>query len=294
MQRTTLTQWQTLAAVAEAGGFHQAAAQLHKSPSSIHHAVQKLESLLAVTLIQVQGRKATLTPSGEALLRRARRLLQEAQDLETAASSLAAGTETQVRLAVDQVYPAELLAQVLSRFGADWPNTRIELYETVLSGGVERLYAGQVDILITGMPVQGFVGRPLSTARFICVAHPEHPLHQHEGELTYRDLRFHRQIVIRDSGTAHRVDAGWLEAEQRWTVSHVATSVRLLKQGMGFAWLPVHLIQGALAAGELKPLPLPEQGLRQVPLQLIQADEASAGPATRALVRLIQAYSFDV
>lgn len=284
--KVTLEQWRMLQAVVEAGGFNQAAERVYKSPSSVHAAVHKLEQQLGVTLLVIEGRKPQLTSAGQALLRRARLLLEEARDLEDMAEHLSAGIEAEVRLAVDQVFPAQQLAEVLARFSEHWPRTRVELRETVLSGGVELLYAGEVDLLISGLPVQGFIGRPLMLAEFICVAHPEHPLHQLE-ELSFRDLKRFRQLVIRDSSTAHRLDAGWLEAEQRWTVSHVATSLRMLKLGLGFAWLPRHLVQEALAAGELLPLPLPAQGLRQVPLQLIYADPEGAGPATQALAEAL-------
>ena len=51
-------------AVALAGGFNQAAEHVHKSQSSIHHAVQKLEESLGVALIEIRGRRAHLTPAG--------------------------------------------------------------------------------------------------------------------------------------------------------------------------------------------------------------------------------------
>ncbi|SFX25334.1 LysR family transcriptional regulator [Marinospirillum alkaliphilum] len=284
MSRATLEQWRMLKAVVDHGGFNQAAAVVHKSASSINHAVHKLQDQLGVQLLVVEGRKALLTEAGQALLRRASLLLEEAASLEDAAERLALGVEAVVRLAVDQIFPPDLLAQVLADFSAAWPGTRIELRESVLSGGVELLYGGEVDLLISGMPVQGFLGLPLMPVSFVCVAHPDHPLHQLQHPLSLKDLQRHRQLVVRDSATAHRVDAGWLKAEQRWTVSHVATSIRMLELGLGFAWLPLSLIEPALQAGRLKTLALPFEGLRQVPLQLIQADPDTAGPATRALV----------
>lgn len=290
MLKVTLEQWRMLKAVVEQGGFNQAAAAIHKSASSINHAVHKLQDQLGVRLLEIEGRRAVLTDAGQLLLRRATLLLEEAAAVEEAASRLQQGVEPVVRLAVDQVFPPGHLAQVLAAFSAAWPQTRIELRETVLSGGVELLYAGAVDLLISGLPMQGFIGLPLLLVDFICVAHPEHPLHQLNRELSLRDLRQHRQLVVRDSATAHRLDAGWLQAEQRWTVSHVATSIRMLELGLGFAWLPLDLIQDALQAGRLKPLPLPYQGRRQVPLQLIQADPDLAGPATRALVEQLLLY----
>lgn len=44
--KSTLEQWRGFVAVVEAGGYAQAAEQLHKSQSTLTYAVQKLERLL--------------------------------------------------------------------------------------------------------------------------------------------------------------------------------------------------------------------------------------------------------
>ena len=56
--RISLEQWRALRSVVEAGGYAQAAAQLHKSQSAVTYAVQKIESLLKVKIFELQGRKA--------------------------------------------------------------------------------------------------------------------------------------------------------------------------------------------------------------------------------------------
>ena len=101
--RISLEQWRALLAVVDAGGYAQAAAVLHKSQSAVTYAVQKMEALLGVKIFEVIGRKAHLTATGQVLYRRAKALLEEAGALETAAGSLAAGWEPELRLAVERV-----------------------------------------------------------------------------------------------------------------------------------------------------------------------------------------------
>ena len=79
------------------------------------------------------------------------------------------------------------------------------------------------------------------------------------------------------------MDAGWLKAEARWTVSHLATSVDLAERGLGFAWLPRTRMSEALARGRLLPLPLANGGEREVSLMLYLPDDDRAGPAVRAM-----------
>jgi DNA-binding transcriptional LysR family regulator len=288
MPRTTLEQWRMLNAVVEHGGFAQAAAAIHKSQSSINHAVHKLEDRLGLPLLEVVGRKARLTEAGALMLRRATQLLEQAQQLEEVAGSLAAGGDATLRLALDEVLPPAAITAALQTLAGDYPHTRVELLETVLWGGPEALLAGEADLLVAATVPQGFLGSPVLATEFIAVAAPEHPLHQLGRALDTQDLAAHRQIVVRDSASGQRTDAGWLGAEQRWTVSHVSTSIDLVGSGMGFAWLPETRIAAALAGGALRPLPLQHGGRRPTTLFLTLSDTAGSRPAARHLAALLE------
>ncbi|MEG3768756.1 LysR family transcriptional regulator, partial [Alteromonas sp. 14N.309.X.WAT.G.H12] len=253
MLKATLEQWRMFKAVVDAGGFNQAAQQVHKSQSSIHHAVQKLEHALGITLFMNDGRKVKLTESGTLMLRRANLLLDEAHKLEAVAASLQHGTETQLKVAVDIIFPPTILYNVLHSVSENFPLLRIELMESVLSGANSLLKAAEVDIAISPFPLKSGFCEDLCEIEFIAVAHHAHPLHQLDRTISIEDLKSHRQIVVRDSSSERKADAGWLSAEKRWTVSHLKTSIDILCQGMGFAWLPVAFIRPLLEQGLLKP-----------------------------------------
>ena len=285
--RISLEQWRSLLAVVDAGGYAQAAAVLHKSQSAVTYAVQKMESLLGVKIFEVIGRKARLTATGQVLYRRAKALLEEAGTLENAAAILAAGWEPEIKLAVEIVFPTWLLLDALSRFARERPDTRIELYETVLSGTEESLLERRVDFAIGSTVPPGFAGDRLMPVRFIAAAHPDHPLHRLRRELTLQDLRKYRHLVIRDSGSQRR-GGTWLGAEQIWTVSQKATSIHAATLGLGFAWFPEDTIRSELASGKLAPLPLREGGERWADLYLVFADRDYAGPGALRLAEIIR------
>ncbi len=285
--RISLEQWRALQAVVDAGGYAQAAAQLHKSQSAITYAVQKIQTQLEVKLFELQGRKARLTSAGEILYRRAKGLLEEAALLEGAALHLAQGWESELRLAVEVVFPTWLLLRCLALFADQQPDTRIELYETVLSGTEEALIQRRVELAICSLVPPGFAGDALMQMRFIAAAHPDHPLHRLKRKLTLQDLRKFRQLVIRDSGSQRRRSAPWLGAEQRWTVSHKATQIHAAGMGLGFAWFAQDTIRSELEQGLLKPLPLREGAERSAELYLVYADPDYAGPGARRLAQII-------
>jgi DNA-binding transcriptional LysR family regulator len=284
--RISLEQWRALLAVVDAGGYAQAAAVLHKSQSAVTYAVQKIEALLGVKIFEVVGRKAHLTSTGEVLYRRAKALLDEAGALEGAAGTLAAGWEPELRLSVEIIFPTWLLLQCFARFAAERPQTRLELYESVLSGTEEALLQRKVDLAICSQVPQGFIGDQLIRLRFVAAASPNHPLQQLGRELTRQDLRKHRHLIIRDTGSQRR-SGSWLGAEQSWTVSQKATSIHAAVMGLGFAWFPDETIRGELERGELKPLPLREGGERFADLYLVFADRDYAGPGALRLAAII-------
>lgn len=285
--RITLEQWRSLVAVVDAGGYAQAAEALHKSQSSITYAVQKLQSLLGVKAFEVQGRKAVLTPTGQLLYRRARALLDDAGGLENAARRLSAGWEAEIRIVMELIFPTWLMLKCLDRFGAESPHTRIELIESVLGGTQEALLQGQADLAIAGSIPAGFSGDALMRLRFVLAAHPDHALHRLGRPVTMQDLRAHRQLIVRETGQ-HRATRPSIEATQRWTVSHMSTSIIAVRSGFGYAWLPEDKIRDELAAGTLKPVPLRDGGERYAELYLVFADRDAAGPATLRLAEIIK------
>lgn len=288
MPRVTLEQWRTLVAVVESGGHAQAAAQLHKSQSSVTAALQKLQRTLRLRAFEIQGRKAVLTPAGQMLYRRARALLEDAGGIEYAARRASAGWETEITLAVEVLFPTWLMLRCLARFGAESPQTRIEWLETVIDGTQEALRDGLAQIGIAPVVPPSMAGEPLMTVRFVPVAAPDHPLHRLGREITLRDLRRHRHLVVRDTALRRNRDSRTIDAAQRWTVSAMATSIGAASRGLGFAWFPEDKIRQELASGQLKVLPLQGGSERSAALHLVIPDPDGAGPGTRRLAAIIR------
>jgi len=286
--RTTLEQWRMFQAVADAGGFNQAAELIHKSQSTIHHGVTKLEQSLGLALFEAHGRRVQLTEAGKVMYRRASYVLNEAGKVEALAGILAQDLESDLALAVDHAFPAELLYSSVDRVAAEYPHLCVHIHETVLSGANERLLDGSAVLAISPVPLAQSFYNELTQVSFIAVAHPQHALHQQSASLQQEQLKSHRQIVTRDSGKSAPTNAGWLGAEQRWTVDHLRTSVDLVARGLGFAWLPEHLISAELAAGRLAPLPLAAGAERRVSFYLNVLDTDKLGPAARALTDELQ------
>ena len=289
--KVTLEQWRVLQAVVDFGGFAQAAEALHRSQSSISYAVQRLQEQLGAKLLHIVGRKAELTEVGKVLLRQSRQLLDNASQLEGMARIINTGRESEIRLVVDAAYPTRDLIDVLKQFEPLSHGTRVQLKEVILSGAEETLQSGSADLVITAFLPQGFLGDLLTEIDFLAVAHPSHALHHMQRELVARDLQGELQVIISDSGAIQQRDVGWQDAEHRWTVSKIETAVDTISHGLGFAWLPEHLIEKQLQARTLKALPLREGQRYQVQLYLVKGRPNRPGPATEQLAELFKQHS---
>ena len=284
--RISLDQWRTLVAIVDAGGYAQAAEAVHRSQSTLTYAIQKLERSVGAKVFEIQGRRAVLTPTGQMLYRRGKALVEQAVLLERAAQKSASGWEPEIRIAAEIIFPAWLLLQVFERFGQEQPDTRLELFETVLDGTAQALVEGQVDLAIGPFIPPGFLADPLTEVRFICAAHPDHPLHKMGRPITKEDLRVHRHLIVRDTSTQRTRDNFWLN-DRRWTVSNKATAIRAATMGLGYAWYAVNTITEEINAGKLKPLPLVEGAERIGWLYLMYADHDATGPGVRRLAELL-------
>lgn len=285
--KSTLEQWHVLQAIVEHGSFARAAEALHRSQSSVSYMVARLQEQLDLPLLEIEGRRARLTPAGTTLLKQAGTLLDDARALEQRARNLKAGWEAEIRLVVDTLFPQPLLTRVLGEINAGCPQSQLQLKEAVLSGAEEALLKHEADVAISGSVPSGFLGDPLMDIEFVAAAHPDHALHRLGRELTLDDLARELHIVVRDSGTQGR-DDGWLGGTRRWTVTSGSTRQALMRAGLGFGWMPVTQIEDDLAAGRLRPLPLREGRRRKRTLYLVLAEPRQAGPGVRHAADIIR------
>jgi DNA-binding transcriptional LysR family regulator len=236
-----LRAWRWLTLVVDLGGLQPAADRVHRTPSTLSHAIKQLEAQVGLPLVAYEGRRLILTEVGRLLTQRIRPVLRDLDGAQALVMQLAQGIEPVLAVAIDQIIPIKLVANALAELAAAYPQTRVELYETVLGGGPALLQSGAVGLYVGTQPVAGLPVQRLDRLLLVPCAAKSHPLAQITG-VTEADLRRHRQIVIRDSAPSRMANGSWLSAEQRFTVDHLHTALKLIEAGMGFAWLPEALL----------------------------------------------------
>lgn len=294
--RISLDQWLAFKTVVDSGSYAMAAEALNKSQSSISYAIKSLNQQLPQAVLALDGRKAVMTEAGQILYRYAEQLLQQSSDTEAVAGSLAMGFEAEVTIALDVLVNIKSMICAFEQFSQQFPHTRIRVLETSLSGTSEALLEAKADLVVGSVVPVTYSGAPLMQITMLPVAAPEHILLKPKSAkaapaqslgITELELRAHRQVVLRDTGSRREQDAGWLDAEQRWTVSHFSSSIDLVKSGLVFGFLPRNWIEDELLSGELVQIPLQQNIDRVVQMYLMLADKHAAGPASKALKDII-------
>jgi DNA-binding transcriptional LysR family regulator len=293
--KTSPDQWVALSRVVDLGGYAAAAEALDRSQSAVSYQITRLQEALGCRLLEVRGRRAVLTPQGEALLARARGLLAEWRALEEFAQSLERGFEAALNVVIDAAFPRARLLDALLELRQRCPSTRVDLAEAVLSGAEEAIVDGALDrsadVVVTTRVPSGFLGDWLYETTFLACASPAHPLFALGRKISLHDLEQYPQVVLRDSGTRAPRDEGYLGAKLRWTVGSLDASIAIVERGLAFAWLPEHTIAAALARGLIKALPLEAGATRKVPLYLVLVRPSEAGPAARTAVELLHKFA---
>lgn len=245
-----------LDAIDRHGSFTAAAAALHRVPSALSHAVAKLEGDLDAQLFRREGRRASLTPAGRALLEDGRHLLHAAGELERRVRRIATGWEAELRIAIDMIIPVERLFPLIDRFYAAGCGTQVRLSYEVLGGCWDALATGRADLVVGApgdMPARsGIASRLLGDTRLLFMVAPTHPLAAYPGPIPPSELRRHRAVAIADTSrelTART--AGLLEGQDTLRVPDMVAKAAAQAAGLGIGHLPRWLAEREAAAGRL-------------------------------------------
>jgi len=242
--------------IGEQGSFSKAAQVLHRVPSTISYTVSKLEESLGARIFERDSRQLRLTTQGEALFQRGQELLRMARETESVIADLSNGWEAELRIGVDDLFPADQLMALMRELQAFSPNTRLRICNEVLVGVWDALLADRVDFVIAidgHMPqVGGFSTFTRGTVSFAFVVAPDHPLAVWSEPIPEDILRRHRVIAMADTARElPQSSIGILPGQPVMTVSTLEMKIQAHLQGMGVGILPRASVQGYLDSGQL-------------------------------------------
>jgi LysR family hydrogen peroxide-inducible transcriptional activator len=167
-----------LVAVADCGHFGRAAATCFVSQPTLSMQVRKLEDELGVPLIERLTRGIKLTPVGEQVVERARRVLREVADLERIAHDARDPFAGELRLGVIPTVAPFLLPRVLPPLRRALPKLGVLLTEAQTASLLAGLESGALDCAVLALPAGDahLEALPLYEEPFLLALPRRHPL----------------------------------------------------------------------------------------------------------------------
>lgn len=122
-----LRQLEHLLALADTGSFSRAAEQLHLTQSALSRSIQSFEDELGARLIDRTGKRNELTPLGNTVAARARRIVLEAAELRRSADLLKQGNVGAIRVGLGSGPGAMLMTPFLVHMAQQHPGVRVNI-----------------------------------------------------------------------------------------------------------------------------------------------------------------------
>lgn len=136
----------TLIAVVDLRSFTKAAQLLGVTQPAVSAQIKRLQVLLGNDVLDKSAPGVTLTPTGEAIVNQARRLLAINDQILHLAEPRVTAQTLRIGLPADYVGPP--LALALAQFRSGWPETRFDLRTDGMDVHLRDLRQGEIDVVV--------------------------------------------------------------------------------------------------------------------------------------------------
>src|SRR5258708_6955006 len=167
-----------LVALADTGHFGRAAERRFVSQPTLSAQLKKLEDYLGVKLIERQPKNVQLTEVGRQVVVRARRMLNEGDEIIALARNNTDPFAGKLKVALIPTIGPYLLPRVMPKLRKTLPNLSLMLYEYQTESLLKRLRDGEIDLGLMALPAphDGIESRKLYAEDFTVALPNDHPL----------------------------------------------------------------------------------------------------------------------
>lgn len=227
------------------------------------------------------------------LLTHARTVAGDIDRLKAHAKLLAGGLESEVSIAVDVMYPMELLTAAVTAFHAAFPLTPLRLYAETLGAVMQAVLDGRCTVGVSGElanvpPV--FSKEPMLKVPLIHVTSPRHPLAKYGRPVPASELAKHIQLVLTDRSTLSAGQELGVMSTRTWRIADLGAKHAFLRAGLGWGGMPEEVVRSDLARGSLVRVILedaPSAGF-SVSMRAVYRTDAPPGVAARWLIERLK------
>ena len=244
---------QYLVALAETRHFGRAAQRCNVSQPTLSAQVRKLEEFLGVTLVERRPRRLALTAAGEAVVERARRMLQDADDIRSLARASQDPLSGQLKVGLIPTLGPYLLPRIAPKLSRALPKLQLMLHEYQTAPLLDRVVKGELDLAILALPAdtKGLQTRSLFGEAFLIAMPEKHPLATRR-RLKAADLEGEKLLLLEEGhclrDQALEVCAHVGTEEQDFRATSLETLRQMVAAGLGITLLPRLAAEGPFAS----------------------------------------------
>ena len=244
MKLPTIKQLRYFVALTETEHFGRAAEACFVSQSAFSNAIQELETLLEVQLVDRTNRSVTITAMGQQIATQARLCLRDVESLVEMARGQREPLTGELHLGVIPTIAPFLLPAALPKLRRKHPKLELYLHEDQSQRIYERLMDGELDVILLAFPydMRGVDTLPLFKDRFALA------YRQGTNRVDPDNYRFNRldadSILLLEDGHClrdHALAACKIRNTQkirRIGASSVLTLVEMVDADLGITFLP--------------------------------------------------------
>lgn len=273
MRLPTLKQLRYFVALSEHQHFGRAAAACFVSQSAFSVAIRDMETLLGTGLVDRTNKNVTITAHGREVANKARRCLQEVEELVELAGGGHDPLTGKLRLGVIPTIAPFLLPRLLPILRKTYPRLQLYLHEDLTQRLYQRLMAGELDVLLIALPydLAQTEQQVLFKDPFRLAARKGTKLVDPENYLPSK-LAPEAILLLEDGHCLrdHAISACKLrkpEQVSRFSASSPLTLVEMVDADLGITFLP-EMAEGSplLKSTRIKTWPLSDRSFREIGL----------------------------
>ena len=153
MINLTLKQLRYFDALARHKHFGRAAETCSISQPALSLQIKELEAMFGTTLVERNAREVRLTPIGEDLLVKARRILLSVEELDDLVRAARGPLSGRLRMGVIPTVAPYFLPRIIAALSERFPSLDLTFREAVTRSLIADLQDGQIDLAVVALPV---------------------------------------------------------------------------------------------------------------------------------------------
>jgi DNA-binding transcriptional LysR family regulator len=282
-------------AIAEFGHLGRAAEHLHLTQPALTRCVRRLEGMFGTELFQRAGRGIRLTPSGTALLARARFLHIAADETVRELVNFARGDSGVITLGIVPTAAQFLLPPLWRALLAE---TQDVLLKTVIAQNdvlTPLLHAGELDLMISfrRQTEETLESYTIAEDVMVVAATRTHEIFRRKPRARMSDLLRYRWVLAAPSVESRRwLDSAFEANSLGQPVPQIETNLvllmpRLIEQTNLLTFISRRHLAASGIGAALREVPLKETTMRRT-LKVMHRKDAYVPPAARRLVALVR------